>query len=151
VLACAINFDQCSSSLRGLKDKLEEVLNVKVAQQQREAQSRVDSYQTALAGSLGSSAVEVKVDWSFTQHDKFLAKSLNERAKLCALATERCGALVTSSDGYDCTSSCPNPRGWLTKRVRAISTSQQSGVALQVGAHDEGHPCQRSQVSGVPG
>lgn len=99
VLAFTINFDQCSSTLGGLKAKLDEVINVKVAQQQRDAEKDLMNHQTALSNALGQ-PVQVKVDWDFTQHENFLAKPLHERAKVCALATERCGALVGRGDGY---------------------------------------------------
>lgn len=76
-LEARVNFDKRDSGLSNLEDKIDCALNIQVAESKAMVREQLDKIEQVILSKLGL-AIQVGVDWSFTESDAFLGEALTQ-------------------------------------------------------------------------
>lgn len=94
-----INMKQYGDALYSFKEKMEVLLNVRTEQEKRAAKLGLKTIMENLAKALGF-AIDIDIDWKFTNHSDFTTKSLDDQSKIIrAIHQNHLPRVLTSGDG----------------------------------------------------
>jgi len=91
--------EKYGDTLYNFKDKINVLLNIRVEQDKRDANSSLDKLTTEVRSKLGF-FIDIGIDWQFTSHPSFTSKALDDQTKLVrSLHQNHLPRILNSNDG----------------------------------------------------